>query len=168
MKNKPNAAYIRSYRPIRCLIAHSAVRIIKDTDGRCKGYGFIGFQSPEIVREVIEKMDGMEVEGRNIKVNETKSDGYRPSPYDARDRDRDRDRDRSRQPQSDSYHPPPDPSGRKYRISINNLPEHFTWRELKDFLRTGAQSVSYANVSRPGFGCVLSFIHCWFLITLFP
>ena len=111
-------------------------------------------------------MDGMEIEGRNIKVNETKSDGYRPKdrgPYDRdreRERDRDRDRDRSRQPQSDSYHPPPDVAGRKFRISINNLPEHFTWRELKDFLRTGAHSVSYANVSRPGFGCVFDF-HRW-------
>lgn len=45
------------------------MRIIKDSDGRGKGYGFVGFQSPEIVKEVIEKMDGMEMDGRNIKVS---------------------------------------------------------------------------------------------------
>ena len=137
------------------------VRIIKDAEGRCKGYGFVGFQSPEIVREVIEKMDGMELDGRNIKVNETKSDGYRPKDRGPLDSARDRDRDRDRGKPADSYHPPPDSAGKKFRISINNLPEHFTWRELKDFLRTGAQSVSYANVSRPGFGCVLSYPTSW-------
>lgn len=94
------------------------------------------------------------IKQRLMQVNETKSDGYRPKergPLDS-GRDRDRDMDRGRAP-TDSY-PPHTDSGRKFRISINNLPEHFTWRELKDFLRTGAQSVSYANVNHAGFGYV--------------
>eukprot|EP00798_Chlamydomonas_sp_ICE-L_P017848 gene17848-24235_t len=42
---------------------------------------------------------------------------------------------------------------RRYRVSLSGLPEHYTWRELKDFLRAGAEgNVMYANVTRPGLG----------------
>ena len=40
--------------------------------GRPKGFAFAEMSSDEEAQAVIERMDGMEVEGRNLKVNEAR------------------------------------------------------------------------------------------------
>lgn len=45
------------------------------------------------------------------------------------------------------------PRRKGYRVALSGLPEHYTWRELKDLLRTttGFQPI-YTNVDKPGHG----------------
>ena len=97
-------------------------------------------------------MDGLVICGRKCKVNEvrSKSDQRTAIPY-GRDRD-DRYDDRSRSnDQPERRAPPP----RGFRVAITGLPDAYNWAQLKDLLRggtSGANSITYANVSRPGFG----------------
>ena len=50
-----------------------SVKIITDRDtGRSKGFAFVEMSSDEEAQAVIEKFDGSELDGRNIKVNEAK------------------------------------------------------------------------------------------------
>lgn len=47
-----------------------SVVIIKDKfSGKSKGYGFVGFSTEEGALKAIEKMNGVEFEGRKIRVN---------------------------------------------------------------------------------------------------
>lgn len=53
-------------------------RIVYDRDtGRSRGFGFVTMSSEQEVNEVINKMDGMDVEGRSLRVNLA---GNRPPP----------------------------------------------------------------------------------------
>ncbi|MFQ5722700.1 MAG: RNA recognition motif domain-containing protein [Candidatus Aminicenantales bacterium] len=46
------------------------VKIIKDRlTGRSKGFGFVEMTEKEDAEKAIQKLDGSEVEGRNIRVN---------------------------------------------------------------------------------------------------
>ncbi len=46
------------------------VKIIKDRlTGRSKGFGFVEMTDKEEAEKAIQKLDGSEVEGRNIRVN---------------------------------------------------------------------------------------------------
>lgn len=46
-------------------------RVITDRDtGRSRGFGFITFESAESASRAISEMDGTELDGRTIKVNE--------------------------------------------------------------------------------------------------
>ncbi|MCK4432142.1 MAG: RNA-binding protein [Candidatus Aminicenantes bacterium] len=48
----------------------TSVKIIKDREtGRAKGFGFVEMSDKEKAENAIKKLDGTEVEGRNIKVN---------------------------------------------------------------------------------------------------
>jgi len=48
----------------------TSVKIIKDREtGRAKGFGFVEMSDKEKAENAIKKLDGAEVEGRNIKVN---------------------------------------------------------------------------------------------------
>lgn len=48
----------------------TSVKIIKDREtGRAKGFGFVEMSDKEEAENAIKKLDGTEVEGRNIKVN---------------------------------------------------------------------------------------------------
>jgi len=48
----------------------TSVKIIKDREtGRAKGFGFVEMSDKEEAENAIKKLDGAEVEGRNIKVN---------------------------------------------------------------------------------------------------
>jgi cold-inducible RNA-binding protein len=50
----------------------SAIIIMDKMSGRSKGFGFVEMSSEEEAAKAIEIMDGKEVDGRAIKVNEAK------------------------------------------------------------------------------------------------
>lgn len=50
----------------------SAVIIMDRMSGRSKGFGFVEIEEDEGADKAIAEMDGKEVEGRNIKVNEAR------------------------------------------------------------------------------------------------
>lgn len=48
-----------------------SARIITDREtGRSRGFGFVEMESPEMAREAMNGLDGSELLGRNISVNE--------------------------------------------------------------------------------------------------
>lgn len=48
----------------------TSVRIVQDREtGRSKGFGFIGLETDQDVDTVINKLDGYEIMGRQIRVN---------------------------------------------------------------------------------------------------
>ncbi|MFK7871918.1 MAG: RNA recognition motif domain-containing protein [Oligoflexales bacterium] len=56
------------------------VRVISDREtGRSRGFGFVTFNDAEDAQKSIEEMDGSDLDGRTIKVNEAK-DKPRNSP----------------------------------------------------------------------------------------
>ncbi len=51
----------------------SSARIISDREtGRSKGFGFVEMPDDNAANEAIEALNGKEVEGRNIRVNEAR------------------------------------------------------------------------------------------------
>lgn len=50
----------------------SATVISDKFSGRSKGFGFVEFAEESAAKEAMEKMDGQDVGGRNLKVNEAK------------------------------------------------------------------------------------------------
>jgi RNA recognition motif-containing protein len=50
----------------------SAVVITDRMSGRSKGFGFVEMSSPEEAQAAIEGMDGKELDGRPLKVNEAR------------------------------------------------------------------------------------------------
>lgn len=59
----------------------SAKIIIDRETGRSKGFGFIEMSDNAEAREAIAQLDGSEVEGRNIKVNEAKQKPQRDNRF---------------------------------------------------------------------------------------
>ena len=56
-----------------------SVKIITDRDtGRAKGFGFVEMETAEAGQEAIKNLDGKEVAGRNLRVNEAKPREERP------------------------------------------------------------------------------------------
>ncbi len=50
-----------------------SVNIIEDRDtGRSRGFGFVEMSSAEEAQKAIAELDGKEIDGRNLKVNEAK------------------------------------------------------------------------------------------------
>ncbi len=50
-----------------------SVNIIEDRDtGRSRGFGFVEMSSAEEAQKAIAELDGAELDGRNLKVNEAK------------------------------------------------------------------------------------------------
>ncbi len=58
-------------------IAEAKVILDRDT-GRSRGFGFVTFTSDEAAATAINEMNGAELDGRPIKVNEAEDRGYRP------------------------------------------------------------------------------------------
>ena len=51
----------------------SSCKIITDRDsGRSKGFGFVEMSSAQEAQEAISNLDGKDLDGRNLKVNEAK------------------------------------------------------------------------------------------------
>lgn len=67
----------------------SEARVIKDRDtGRSRGFGFVTFDEGDSADKAIQEMDGRELDGRTIKVNEAQErpqggggGGRRPGNY---------------------------------------------------------------------------------------
>ena len=56
-----------------------SVKIIKDgMSGRSKGFGFIEMATPKEAQDAIEKLNGVELEGRKIIVSEARPEKERP------------------------------------------------------------------------------------------
>ena len=56
------------------------VTLVTDREtGRPRGFGFIEMRSDEAAKEAIGALDGNEIGGRNIKVNEARPRAERPS-----------------------------------------------------------------------------------------
>lgn len=50
-----------------------SAKVITDADsGRSKGFGFVEMSSADEAKKAIEQLDNTELDGRNIKVNESK------------------------------------------------------------------------------------------------
>ncbi|MDE3268782.1 MAG: RNA-binding protein [Pseudomonadota bacterium] len=61
------------------------IRIITDRDtGRSRGFGFVTFAEEDSAQKAIAEMDGCNLDGRNIKVNEAEEkprrSAHRPPP----------------------------------------------------------------------------------------
>ena len=72
-----NLSYSSTEDAIRALFeAHgevTTVRLITDRDtGRPRGFGFVEMSNDEEARAAIGALDGQELDGRNLKVNEAK------------------------------------------------------------------------------------------------
>ncbi len=48
------------------------VVLVKDENGRSKGFGFITFTSEESASKALSELDGLEIDGRPIFVNEAR------------------------------------------------------------------------------------------------
>lgn len=70
-------------------VVKSAEVIMDNFSGRSKGFGFVEMENDQEAALAIEKLDGKEVDGRTIKVNEAR-------PKTDRDRGPDRGQGRSR------------------------------------------------------------------------
>ena len=65
------------------------VTVVSDKfSGRSKGFGFVEYESDDAGRQAIEKLNGTDLDGRNIVVNEARPKEERPAGggYDRRDR----------------------------------------------------------------------------------
>lgn len=59
----------------------SKVKIVTDRDtGRAKGFGFVEMPNDSEAQDAIRALDGKDVEGRNLRVNESKPRDDRPAP----------------------------------------------------------------------------------------
>lgn len=79
-----NVAWKTSEDAVRLLFEDSGygisnVKIVMGDDGRSRGFGFVTFTNPkEDVGLVIEKMSGVELEGRKLIVERAKGISVRP------------------------------------------------------------------------------------------
>ena len=62
----------------QCGTVTSANVISDKFSGRSKGFGFVEYDNDESAKTAIEKLNGMEVEGRALRVNEAKPQEERP------------------------------------------------------------------------------------------
>ncbi|KAL6515422.1 Glycine-rich RNA-binding protein rz1a [Orobanche hederae] len=70
--------------------------------GRSRGFGFVSFEDKRDMEEAIEKMNGMDLDGRSITVDKAQPNQGGGRDRDGGDRDHDRDRGRDRDHDRDS------------------------------------------------------------------
>lgn len=57
-----------------------SVKIVKDREtGRAKGFGFVEMTDDDAGRKAIEELEGAELKGRNLRVNEARPREERPN-----------------------------------------------------------------------------------------
>lgn len=62
-----------------------AVKIITDREtGRAKGFGFITMNDDSAAKSAMEELDGKELDGRTLRVNEAKPREERPKNFNNR------------------------------------------------------------------------------------
>lgn len=83
------------------------VTILETKDGRSKGAGIVLYQNPKDAKRAIQKLNNLELHGRNIVVRE----------------------DRDEQPKIESHHQ------NNCRVFVGNLSFDVRWQDLKDFMR---------------------------------
>ncbi|KAF5831546.1 hypothetical protein DUNSADRAFT_12992 [Dunaliella salina] len=161
--------------------AVTGAEVIRNREGQPKGFGFVMLSDYEAMQQAIEKMHRTSLMGRDISVTRAipkdqmppRSDPDRRSSRAGGPGSRDFGGYNSYGRLSMGGYMPPSgpmvpmrrggieplpirggPGGSRggFRVYISGLPAHFTWRELKDFLRTGSPGVTYADVKRPGAG----------------
>ncbi len=62
----------------QCGNVTSANVIVDKFSGRSKGFGFVEYDNDDSARTAIEKMNGLDIEGRALRVNEAKPMEERP------------------------------------------------------------------------------------------
>jgi len=72
----------------------SATVIVDKMSGRSKGFGFVEMSSEEEAKKAIEMLNGKEIDGKNVTVNEAKPLEARPPRRGGFNRDRGFGRDR--------------------------------------------------------------------------
>jgi len=62
----------------------SSVKVITDREtGRSRGFGFVEMPNPDEGKKAIEELDGKELDGRALRVNEAKPRTDRPNKRDS-------------------------------------------------------------------------------------
>lgn len=81
-----NLPYSTTEQDLRELLGRSgarveSVRLIKDLDtGRSRGYAFVEMSTPEEADRAMRDLDGFNLDGRTIAVNEARARGAGPRP----------------------------------------------------------------------------------------
>ncbi len=78
-----NLSFNSSEHDVRALFEQhggvSSVNLITDRDtGRPRGFGFVEMSNNDEARKAISALDGVDLDGRNLKVNEAKARESRP------------------------------------------------------------------------------------------
>jgi len=77
----------------------TSVRLMRDDSGRSRGYGWVDFADEESLDRAMESMSGVEIEGREVRLDYGKARSFRSGPRDDAGRSRSRGRERnSRRP----------------------------------------------------------------------
>jgi len=96
------------------------------------GFGFIEYEDQRDAEDAVQDMDGREVRGCRLRVEESRSRGKgKGGGYRGGNRA---------------------PERTEFRVKVSGLPREATWKELKDWLR-GAGRITYADISGDGIGC---------------
>jgi len=134
------------------------IKKIEVREGSTSGIAFVYYQDDEDAKKAIEQLNGSEVDGAMITVEEARQ---KPAPAapPARDMRYERDyRDRDRDPygyNNQRYNDgPPAPQRstkevivrHELRFRVHGVPQGATWRDLKDWSRVAGE-VTFANVS---------------------
>ncbi|KAK2077604.1 hypothetical protein QBZ16_004449 [Prototheca wickerhamii] len=116
--------------------------VIKDADGRSKGWGIVEFSQPEEAVEAISTLNGSELGGRNIMVREDREDrdvkqynaenGIAPPPQAPRAPRAAAAAAAAPAEGAAAGAPAPEPVSSGLQIVVHGLPFAYTWQDLKD------------------------------------
>lgn len=136
------------------------VKKIEVRDGSTSGIAFVYYQDDEDAKKAIEQLNGSEVDGAMITVEEARQKPLTAGPpvrdmryeRDYRDRDRDPYGYHNQPPRYNDGPPAPQRSAKEVivrhelRFRVHGVPQGTTWRDLKDWSRVAGE-VTFANVS---------------------